>query len=258
MSSNSDAAKLADRYELVRKYAAAKAWRKWKMFILATPVSIRPFDSEDIDQWALEGILILGGFLPGSGHGKLAEFETKGERLIQHCVDLHISAKCQRAIEKFRAGMRGGGKTPTYLDTPVGDGERTVADILSGDGLETSAVALPDVASRYPLLWMTKVEGVPDKEARESLGMNPADFNRERAEEARRLYVWATRAHRVISGCKPPHVARECPYRDPACTGYHDVGRVNKDKACPSAWARKLERQKLGKHAKSARVAMVA
>lgn len=260
MSPDTKAAELASRYRIVLKFASGKSWRNWCGLLLATPEASRPFDSGDLDQWALEGLLILGGFLPGAENGRLAEYESKPnpEAYIQRSVNMFVAAKCQRAAEGFRAVKRGNGEAPEYLDTPVGDGTQTLADVFSAKGLETSGVALPQVAKRYPLLWMTGVNRVPDYQARKLLGLDPAEFEAQRAAEGRSLYQWAVRNRRVAKGTEAP-VGRlrpvpqpgkgPCPYDDPECTGVHAMSRTRRAEACPSAWSRKMDRQRAAKRA---------
>lgn len=244
MTRDAEASALAAKYRLVRKHASGKAWLRWGAYLRSLPQSARPFDSEDLDQWALEGLLVLGGLMSNGGNvGRLAEYEALDpdtcQRYIQHSVDLHIGSRCHKAAEALRAAKRNDGQSAIYLDTPIDDKGHTLGEIHGR--METSDVALPGAAGRYPCLWLTGVMGLRDYEAWRFLGINGAEFRRQRVAEALGLYGWAIRNRRLKAGAEVPYTLPDCPYDHPDCNGVHGV-QYGKAACCPGAWAARLAR----------------
>lgn len=240
MQNDTIATRLAGEYQSVLKRASGKTYNKWRPYLAGQPLSSRPFGCEDLDQWALEGLLILAGCMPGSNHGKLAEYqrEPRGEAFIQRSIDMHIADKCQKAVQKHRAVKRGGGSIPAYLNSPVGETGQTLADVISARNLETDSRSIPNVAKKYPILWATAVLHVPDRDVRASMGISSLEYNRRKNLESEIFFRWAVRNRRVSEDCDSPQTYPPCPYGDPGCTGRHSTG-VPKDEMCPTVYAAK-------------------
>jgi len=242
------AAEIISEYQHVISRAAARTWTQYRAFLAAVPVSARPFEREDIDQWAREGILILAGYLPGSNHGQLQQRAAQGERFIQHSVNLCVAERAQREVRKFRSVTRGEGEIPAYLDTPIME-DSTLADVAFAGEYGTNERAMPDVAKRYPVLWMMDVQGLSDARVATLLGLTLPELQERRMSELESFHVWATRNRRVKAGTGLPDkpyrtpVLRGCPYEDPACTGQHR-GSLPKSRMCPSAYAAKLQKNR--------------
>jgi len=201
-----EAAELVAEYHQILKNASGKAWNRYR------PTGQAPFDSGDLDSYALEGLMIIAGMLPGSNHGKLAEYEglsaSERDRYIQHAIDLHVGMRCGHDLERLHAQKRGGGSLPLSLDASVtGDGEVTLE---APQGVGTSDVALPAVSKRYPVLSLTELEGFTDAQAREHLGVDGLEYRRQRDGEVQDLFAWATRNRRIKPGWRLPEAPETC------------------------------------------------
>jgi hypothetical protein len=252
MSLETEAAKTIVRYQKVIKFAAVKASRKWRGYIEAKGHHA-PFSYEDINQTAREAILTLAGLIPGSRlaiSGTLADLEAQGgERFVQFAVDRYLSSWMTKAASSAARDFRGGGVAPASLDAFEG--------FEPGHGygvaVETAEEALTGLSGRFPLLYLTFVEGYERREVMTRTGLSAHAYDSRRAHEVVEFAEWARANRRVGADVEPvlttanlPKTARkagECPYGDSACTGDHNTNR-GKAGVCPSAWEAKKRRDR--------------
>lgn len=243
------ATEIVSQYQHVTSRAAARTWVQYRAFLMAIPVSVRPFDREDLTQWACEGILILAGYLPGSNHGQLEMRANQGERFIQAAVNLCVSERAQREVRKFKTHKRGEGGIPAYLDQPILEGSSTLADVAFRGEYGTNERAMPDIAKRYPVLWMMDVQGLSRVRVATLLGLTLPGVQEQRMSELESFHGWATSNRRVKAGTGLPDTAYRapvrlgCPHEDPNCTGEHR-GSTPKGRMCPSAYSAKLQKNR--------------
>lgn len=182
------------KYRLVIKFAAAKATRKWGSYMRAFPQSCRPFDTEDIDQWALEGLLVLAGHMDGpkSVYGKLDEFDAEGgEKYVQHSLDWYVSNKCSTVRDQRNTTKRGSGERVDYLTQTDAYGEEFRIDEDPQAGLETGSDLTPGGAwAQYPCLYATQILGLKRDEALKWTGLSLKKYWQAREDEIRRLAEW--------------------------------------------------------------------
>jgi hypothetical protein len=255
------AARLLDQHAKVIKFAAVKATRKWYGYV-TTRGCASPFSFEDINQYAREAILILGGLIPGSGlsiSGALADMKAEGgERYVQRAVDFYVSSRLRREAGAVARDKRGGGEIAESLDA------RWDGWAESSRAVETAEQSLTGIPARFPILYLTFVEGWERHEVIAAEGITAHAFDAARAAEVVEFARWARANRRVVPGAEPllsvaslRKTSRRrgvCPYDDPDCTSIHDT-RKGKANTCPSAWEAKRTRDRAADARHRARLA---
>lgn len=200
MTPDAQAVEVVKTYAHVIDYATAKYCRKWRSY-LAAKGDTAPFSYEDIRQSALEALLLMAGLIPGRDHslsGTLADAEARGgDRFVQRAVDMYVSAFALHQVERARAVRRGGGGDVYSLDRDTDDKENGFG--VERAAAETSPEALAGIAEKYPLLYMTKIQGFKDIEAIEIMGLTRHAFQAARAREVEAFTAWAHANRRVAA-----------------------------------------------------------
>lgn len=193
MSIDSEAAAVALKYKKIIRFAAAKATRKYAAYLRAKG-DLAAFTFGDIDQIALEGMLILAGLVPGrklSFTGKLKEVEARGgERWVQHTIDCFVSTTLNGMIAKTDTLKRA---------ARVQSLDALLWEEPSKSPTEANPEALTGISAGYPCLWLTEIQGMSRPEAIRSLGLPRKVYEEKRREEIERFSAWAYANHRVAA-----------------------------------------------------------
>lgn len=200
-SHDSLAANLAQDYAKVVNVAVRHALTKWRSYLAGTG-SRAAFNAADIRQIALEALMVFAGLMPERKYsltGKLEEFVANGgERYVQHNVNMYVSSALAGLVEKSRAAKRGGAVV-FLVSLEEREEEETEEGPYAPAGLETSPEALAGTQERFPLLYMTEVQGYSRDEAMSLSGLTEFGYRRARAQEIQEFKAWAVLNRRVAA-----------------------------------------------------------
>jgi len=207
-SFETEAANLLIQYKKVVDFAIAKNYRKWKGYLIARG-DFAAFQREDIEQFAREGMLILGGLIPNTKRvsisGTLQKLEAEGgERYVQAALDQFVAEELSRTSKSFRAASRGGPVESHPLSI-----ERELERADSMDEVAQTWVngqlpgeVSPDGAAireRFPILCLMELDGKTWREAAEALGIKPYVYTKRRRAELEDFKAWAVANRRVLA-----------------------------------------------------------
>jgi len=166
------------------------------------PEGQQPFGYDEIRQWALEGLLVLAGHMPGkaSVYGRLESEESKGgERFIQRSVDMYTAGEASHAVQAYRASKRGGGEGVDYLTVVDADGSEWRVDEIDADGMESAWDHVPGgVRSVWPCAYLRHVVGLNEREAISVSGLSMYHFRQAYRLEKAQIAEWAE-ARRLLA-----------------------------------------------------------
>lgn len=181
-------------------FAAAKAYRKWYSYLTVT-ADQAAFQREDIWQYALEALMLLAGFMPGSRNalnGRLTEIEAQGgERFLQRTIDMYVAAYLAHEVEKSRAVKRGGRDIPESLEArqALEDDRGAGVDVKA---VETAVDGSENHAGRFPILWATEIQHEPPAAVIALYGSREA-YRMARCAEIEAFSLWARKNRRVTA-----------------------------------------------------------
>lgn len=188
-----------EQYRHICRNASGKTFNKWRSYLAAIPQSRRPFNSEDLDQWALEALLVVAGVFDNgytSLYGRLNEYiEEGGERYLQRVIDMFTARQASRAVETARAVKR----CDVNAACVEADGKLSpemYAHVQHGIHAD-NASSLGDLKQRYPVLYCTEIEGLPGYAAQEKLGLTLHWYRKQRRKEINDLASIAVKTNRV-------------------------------------------------------------